>query len=61
MVMFALVMSEDRVSMQPRRQQIIQALKKLPGNADNVDKNLLCGENQVSSIFVTGPSVFLQI
>ena len=31
LVMFALVMSEDRVSMQPRRQQIIQGLKKLPG------------------------------
>ena len=31
LVMFALVMSEDRVSMQPRRQQIIEGLRKLPG------------------------------
>lgn len=29
--MLALTMSEDRVSMQPRRQQIIEGLQKLPG------------------------------
>lgn len=29
-VMFALVMSEDRISMQPRRSEIIQGLKNLP-------------------------------
>jgi glucosamine 6-phosphate synthetase-like amidotransferase/phosphosugar isomerase protein len=31
-VMFALMMSEDRVSMQPRRKSIIDSLKILPGN-----------------------------
>lgn len=30
LVMFALVMSEDRISMQPRRSEIIQGLKLLP-------------------------------
>lgn len=30
LVMFALVMSEDRISMQPRRSEIIQGLKQLP-------------------------------
>lgn len=30
-VMFALMMSEDRVSMQPRRKQIIDGLQQLPG------------------------------
>lgn len=30
LVMFALVMSEDRISMQPRRSEIIQGLKSLP-------------------------------
>ena len=34
LVMFALVMSEDRVSMQPRRRQIIEGLKNLPGTVD---------------------------
>lgn len=33
-VMFALMMSEDRVSMQPRRKKIIDCLKRLPGNFD---------------------------
>ena len=33
-VMFALMMSEDRVSMQERRKQIIDDLKILPGNED---------------------------
>ena len=31
--MFALVMSEDRVSLQPRRREIIEGLKKLPGKS----------------------------
>jgi len=31
LVMFALMLSEDLVSMQPRRRQIIDGLKKLPG------------------------------
>lgn len=30
-VMFALMMSEDRVSMQPRRRHIIDGLRILPG------------------------------
>ena len=30
LTMFALVMSEDRISLQPRRAEIIQGLKKLP-------------------------------
>ena len=29
--MFALMMSEDRISMQQRRQEIIEGMKKLPG------------------------------
>lgn len=31
LVLFALMMSEDRVSMQPRRHAIIDGLKILPG------------------------------
>jgi len=31
LVLFGLVMCEDKLSMQPRRQQIIQGLRKLPG------------------------------
>jgi glucosamine--fructose-6-phosphate aminotransferase (isomerizing) len=31
LVMFALMMSEDRISMMARRCEVIQALKKLPG------------------------------
>lgn len=31
LVMFALMMSEDRISLQPRRSEIIQGLKTLPG------------------------------
>jgi glucosamine--fructose-6-phosphate aminotransferase (isomerizing) len=46
MVMFALVMSEDRVSMQPRRQQIIQALQKLP----DLIKETLKLDNQIRSL-----------
>jgi glucosamine--fructose-6-phosphate aminotransferase (isomerizing) len=30
LTMFALVLSADRLSLQPRRSEIIQALKKLP-------------------------------
>ena len=30
LTMFALVMSEDRISLQPRRSEIIQGLKQLP-------------------------------
>ena len=32
LVMFGLMMCEDRISMQERRRQIIQGLKELPGN-----------------------------
>uniref|UniRef100_A0A1B6LZR1 glutamine--fructose-6-phosphate transaminase (isomerizing) n=1 Tax=Graphocephala atropunctata TaxID=36148 RepID=A0A1B6LZR1_9HEMI len=39
LVMFALVMSEDRISMQPRRHQIIQGLKELDGQIREVLKN----------------------
>jgi glucosamine--fructose-6-phosphate aminotransferase (isomerizing) len=31
LVMFALMMSEDRISMQARRCEVIQGLKNLPG------------------------------
>lgn len=34
LVMFALVISEDRISMQPRRYEIIDGLRKLPGKID---------------------------
>lgn len=36
MVMFALVMSEDRISMAPRRQEIIEGLKRLPDDIKQV-------------------------
>ncbi|XP_046667344.1 glutamine--fructose-6-phosphate aminotransferase [isomerizing] 2-like isoform X2 [Homalodisca vitripennis] len=39
LVMFALVMSEDRISMQPRRHQIIQGLKQLDEQIREVLKN----------------------
>ncbi|RWS02440.1 glutamine--fructose-6-phosphate aminotransferase [isomerizing] 2-like protein, partial [Dinothrombium tinctorium] len=41
LVMFALVMSEDRISMQPRRSEIIQGLKQLP---DQIKEVLQCDE-----------------
>jgi len=31
LVLFGLVMCEDKLSMQPRRHEIIQGLRKLPG------------------------------
>jgi len=43
LVMFALVMSEDRISMQPRRSEIIQGLKQLP----DLIKQLLTLDDQV--------------
>jgi glucosamine--fructose-6-phosphate aminotransferase (isomerizing) len=43
LVMFALVMSEDRISQQPRRSEIIQGLKRL---ADQI-KEVLKLDNQV--------------
>lgn len=36
LVMFALVMSEDRISMQPRRSEIIHGLKRLPDQINEV-------------------------
>lgn len=36
LVMFALVMSEDRISMAPRRQEIIEGLKRLPDDIKQV-------------------------
>jgi len=36
LVMFALVMSQDRISMAPRRQEIIEALKSLPDDIKQV-------------------------
>lgn len=36
LVMFALVMSEDRISMAPRRQEIIEGLKSLPNDIKQV-------------------------
>ena len=36
LVMFALVMSEDRISLQPRRSEIIQGLRDLPGHIQQV-------------------------
>ncbi|XP_076318123.1 glutamine--fructose-6-phosphate aminotransferase [isomerizing] 2-like isoform X2 [Tachypleus tridentatus] len=38
LVMFALVMCEDRISMQPRRSEIIQGLKSLPEQIEEVLK-----------------------
>ncbi len=35
LTMFALVMSADRLSLQTRRSEIIQALKKLPDQVSN--------------------------
>lgn len=43
LVMFALVMSEDRISMQPRRSEIIQGLKLLP----DLIKDVLTLDEQV--------------
>ena len=43
LVMFALVMSEDRISMQPRRSEIIQGLKFLP----DLIKDVLTLDEQV--------------
>jgi len=46
LVMFALVMSEDRLSLVPRRAEIIAGLKDLPGNI----KKVLAQDNKVSSL-----------
>ena len=36
LVMFSLVMSEDRISLQPRRSEIIAGLRDLPGHIQQV-------------------------
>lgn len=36
LVMFALLMCDDRISMQPRRREIIQGLRVLPGKKEIV-------------------------
>ncbi|CDW54811.1 glucosamine fructose 6 phosphate [Trichuris trichiura] len=60
LVMFALVMSEDSISMQPRRNEIIQALKKLPDQmrsvleTDNVVRNLSKEICHTKSMLVMG-------
>lgn len=36
LVMFGLMMSEDRISLQNRRQEIIRGLRSLPGESQNV-------------------------
>ena len=43
--MFGLCMCEDSVSMQPRRQEIIEGLKQLPGNELIVFWNSDLGSN----------------
>lgn len=35
LIMFALLMCDDKISMQPRRREIIQGLKVLPGKPDH--------------------------
>uniref|UniRef100_A0A5S6Q3K2 glutamine--fructose-6-phosphate transaminase (isomerizing) n=1 Tax=Trichuris muris TaxID=70415 RepID=A0A5S6Q3K2_TRIMR len=60
LVMFALVMSEDSISMQPRRNEIIQALKKLPDQlrsvleTDSVVYNLAKEIYQTKSMLIMG-------
>lgn len=34
LIMFALLMCDDRISMQPRRREIIQGLRVLPGTVN---------------------------
>merc|ERR1712001_110514 len=46
LTMFALVMSEDRISLQPRRSEIIQGLKQLP----NLIKEVLEEDQKVLSL-----------
>lgn len=46
LVMFALVMSEDRISMQPRRSEIIMGLKRLPEQI----KEVLSLDEEVKSL-----------
>ena len=46
LVMFALMMSEDKISCQPRRSEIIQGLKKLP---DQI-KEVLALDNKIQEI-----------
>lgn len=41
LVMFALMMSEDRLSLQPRRLEIINALRVLPGQLGKHPKHIL--------------------
>lgn len=36
LIMFALLMCDDRISMQPRRREIIQGLRVLPGRPDHM-------------------------
>lgn len=46
LVMFALMMAEDRISSQPRRSEIIQGLKKLPSQI----KEVLALDNEINEI-----------
>lgn len=50
--MFALLMCDDRISMQPRRREIIQGLKVLPGKsghqpASSATKALIANEIRI--------------
>lgn len=38
LIMFALMLSEDRLSLQPRRLEIINSLRMLPGQSDKHQK-----------------------
>lgn len=41
LIMFALMLSEDRLSLQPRRLEIINSLRMLPGQSDKHQKTTI--------------------
>ena len=51
LTMFALVMSEDRISLQPRRSEIIQGLKQLPDMIRYTDRQTSQMRSIISLVF----------
>lgn len=52
LVMFALMISEDRISAQPRRSEIIQGLRKLPEQINEVQKSSIFFHNLICEVIV---------
>lgn len=59
LIMFALLMCDDRISVQPRRREIIQGLKVLPGKCISVTTSL--GDMISNSIYKHGHEMYVSL